>query len=295
MAVTRTTKRVIREYGNPITMNYVQTLLLMGLARPSSTKMVAGAFYIPKHNPSMPLGQDSHFILPGAHTVGVADGVGGWSKRGIDAGIYARELMRNAVLAIRRQLQSEGSVDPTAALDEAYVDTDEPGSSTACILTLVDDVVRAVNVGDSGFVILRGGRVCYRTPVQQTRFNCPVQLGRDSDDSSVAEEIEVAVEPGDVVVMATDGLFDNVHQEELERLVQEDAAGGGIKNPGNLAAKIARYALRNAINGEIETPFSVESRKAGVDPEAVGGKYDDITVIVAYIMRPSKKRRRMNQ
>ena len=39
-------------------------------------------------------GEDSFFISEeGCTTVGVADGVGGWSSMGVDAGTYSRQLM----------------------------------------------------------------------------------------------------------------------------------------------------------------------------------------------------------
>nr|GMC99630.1 probable protein phosphatase 2C 55 [Ipomoea batatas] len=259
------------------------------LAERSTTKMVADVFYIPKNNPAKPLGEDSHFIVSEAQTIGVADGVGGWAKKGIDAGAYARELMYNAIQSVRYQRWTVGSVDPMTVLDEAYVDTDVEGSSTACILTLVDDTVIAVNVGDSGFCVLRGGRTVFHSPPQQSRFNCPVQLGKTSDDPVAAKKFEVKVKPGDIIVMATDGLFDNVYEHELLDLVfgaddkKKPMAKPMKKPPMNLARKIARYALKNALNKDFLSPFSGESRIAGINEHAMGGKYDDITVIVAYI------------
>ncbi|XP_019158809.1 PREDICTED: probable protein phosphatase 2C 55 [Ipomoea nil] len=279
MAVTMKRKRLINP-SKASTRAYLQTLVDSGLARRRTTRMVAGAFYIPKHNPAKPLGEDSHFVCSEAQTIGVADGVGGWAKRGIDAGEYSRELMANAVLSVRHQRDTVRCVDPMTALDEAYVDTKAQGSSTACILTLVDDCVKAVNVGDSGFAVLRGGKIVYTSPPQQSRFNCPVQLGKSRGDPTAAEKLEVKVKPGDIIVMATDGLFDNVHESELEDLVN---GSGSDKNPMKLARKIARYALKNSLNANIDTPFSVVTRIAGIDEHAIGGKYDDITVVVAYI------------
>ncbi|XP_019184557.1 PREDICTED: probable protein phosphatase 2C 55 [Ipomoea nil] len=279
MAVTMKRKRLIypSKASNRV---YLQTLVDSGLARRSTTRMVAGAFYIPKHNRAKPLGEDSHFVCSEAQTIGVADGVGGWAKRGIDAGEYSRELMSNAVLSVRHQRDTVGTVDPMTALDEAYMDTKAQGSSTACILTLVDDCVIAVNVGDSGFVVLRDGKIVYTSPAQQSRFNCPVQLGKSRGDPTAAEKFEVKVKPGDIIVMATDGLFDNVHESELEDLVNRS---GSDKKLMKLARKIARYALKNSLNGNIDTPFSASTRIAGIDEHAIGGKYDDITVVVAYI------------
>ncbi|KAK6773785.1 hypothetical protein RDI58_029023 [Solanum bulbocastanum] len=62
-------------------------------------KMVVGSVYLPKDNPNKPLGEDAHFMYELYQTIGVADGVGGWALQGIDAGIYARELMKNSFIA----------------------------------------------------------------------------------------------------------------------------------------------------------------------------------------------------
>ncbi|KAI9120383.1 hypothetical protein K1719_007416 [Acacia pycnantha] len=58
--------------------------------------MDVGAVYYPKPNCQNPLGEDSYFICSELNIVGVADGVGDWFEKGIDAGQYARELMQNA-------------------------------------------------------------------------------------------------------------------------------------------------------------------------------------------------------
>lgn len=247
-----------------------------------ATTMVAGAFYLPKENKEKPLGEDAHFIYAEGQTIGVADGVGAWSFRGIDAGNYSRMLMSKAEGSARSQAGGGGGgggVNPMKVLTDAYARTKVMGSSTACILTLTNDgVISAVNLGDSGFAIIRAGSVEYRSPVQQHEFNCPFQLGRDirSDLPVLAAQIKVEVRPGDVVVMGTDGLFDNVKDDAAAELV-----GGGADEPGKVAERLAREALKIARSRDVETPFAVEARKAGI--EYSGGKYDDITVIVAYI------------
>ena len=38
-------------------------------------------------------GEDAYFIDDSLNCVGVADGVGGWALHGVDAGIFARQLM----------------------------------------------------------------------------------------------------------------------------------------------------------------------------------------------------------
>ncbi|KAH0682463.1 hypothetical protein KY290_021031 [Solanum tuberosum] len=108
-------------------------------------------------------------------------------------------------------------------LNEAYFNTKCQGSSTNCILTLMCDIVHAVNLGDSRFVDIRDGAIVYKLEIQQKGFDYPFQLGNGVkfDDSSVAQEIKVIVRTWDVIVMSIDGLFDNVHNIELEKLERD--------------------------------------------------------------------------
>ncbi|CAK9179238.1 unnamed protein product [Ilex paraguariensis] len=246
-----------------------------------SLKMIAGAFYIPKDSKLKPLGEDAHFICAEEQTIGVADGVGGWARKGVDAGEYARKLLANAVYAVEDQ--PEGSVDLKKVLNEAFLNTEARGSSTACILTLKGDCLHAVNVGDSGFVVIRGGKIIYQSPVQQHRFNSPYQLGNTADSPSLAEEFEVVVEAGDIVVAGTDGLFDNLHPAEIEDVVSLCLRKRNM--PELLAWTMAKVARKKSLDEWTDSPFAMAAYDAGV--EHLGGKYDDITVIVTYILSPN--------
>lgn len=247
----------------------------------SNNIMVAtGSRYIPKNNPLKPQGEDAHFLLEEFQTFGVADGVGSWAGKGIDSGEYARQLMFNTRLAIMKQ---KYPLNPREALKKAFYKTNAKGSSTACIITVHDDQLHAVNIGDSGFVHIRGGKIIYASPVQQRRFNCPYQLHKGSKDIHFAEEIKRFVEPKDVIVAGTDGLFDNVHREELEELVRKGREDEDM--PKELARKITNFALKRSQSRLAVTPFALERQKAG-NIEYIGGKNDDITVVVAYIFQP---------
>lgn len=243
-------------------------------------KMDAGSFYIPKDNPLKPLGEDGHFLSPDLQTFGVADGVGGWAEEGVDSGKYSRELMENTLLFIQEQ-KDHGPIDPKKALKQAFLKTEAEGSSTACIITLHEDCsLVAVNVGDSGFVHLRGKKIIYRSPVQQHFFNCPYQLEKGTNAIDFAEEIKRDVVPGDIIVAGTDGLFDNVHEGELEELVSKWEEANG---PEVLAREIADFALDQARNEFAVTPYAIEKEKE-IGVECIGGKYDDITVVVGHIL-----------
>ncbi|KAL3530997.1 hypothetical protein ACH5RR_010319 [Cinchona calisaya] len=246
---------------------------------PSILEMVCGSLCFPKEGKEYSQGDDAHFISLDTQTIGVADGVGGWSRRGIDAGKYARDLMKNSEIAA--EFEPKGAVNPKKVMQEAYSNTKADGSSTACIITLhsSNNILHAANVGDSGFVLIRGGKVVYKSPVQQHRFNFPYQLGNCTDDINLAQELQVPVEEGDVVIAGTDGFFDNVHGSEIEEIMKSKTSEGA--QPKEVACTLANIALYNSFDRFADSPFAIESRKAGYSHR--GGKEDDITVIVAFI------------
>lgn len=63
------------------------SLLFRIMKRKRSLKMNLESYYIPKENISNPKGEDAHFIHKADYqTIGVADGVGGWTQRGVVRG-----------------------------------------------------------------------------------------------------------------------------------------------------------------------------------------------------------------
>lgn len=113
-------------------------LLCRAVSDSKSLKLLSGACNLPHPDKIKTGGEDAYFICPDKQVVGVADGVGGWADLGIDAGEYARELMSQAMIAVREEPQ--GSIDPARVLEKAHSMTKCRGSSTACILALSDSV-----------------------------------------------------------------------------------------------------------------------------------------------------------
>nr|ACF85586.1 unknown [Zea mays] len=90
-----------------------------------------------------------------------------------------------------------------------------------------------------------------------------------------------AARDGDVVVVGTDGLFDNVHDWQLERAVRMGTNLGF--SPKNMADIIAGIAYGISKDKWACTPFGMGYMKVhGLARR--GGKKDDITVIVAHIV-----------
>ncbi|KAI3767201.1 hypothetical protein L2E82_17289 [Cichorium intybus] len=244
-----------------------------------SLKLLSGSCYLPHPEKEETGGEDAHFICCDEQAIGVADGVGGWADLGIDAGKYARELMSNSVTAV--QDEPKGSVDPARVLEKAYTKTKSKGSSTACIIALTNQGLNAINLGDSGFMVVRDGCTVFRSPAQQHDFNFTYQLenGSNSDLPSSGQAFSIPVAPGDVIIAGTDGLFDNLYNNDITAIVVHAVRAG--LDPQVTAQKIAALARQRAMERDRQTPFSAAAQEAGY--RYYGGKLDDITVVVSYI------------
>ncbi|GAB4852079.1 hypothetical protein Ancab_016269 [Ancistrocladus abbreviatus] len=244
-----------------------------------SLNLLSGSCYLPHPDKEETGGEDAHFICAEEQAIGVADGVGGWAEHGIDAGQYARELMSNSVNAI--QDEPKGSIDPARVLEKAHSNTKAKGSSTACIIALTNQGLHAINLGDSGFIVVRDGCTVFRSPAQQHDFNFTFQLesGTAGDLPSSGQVFTIPVAPGDVIIAGTDGLFDNLYNNEVTAVVVHAMRAG--LGPEVTAQKIAALARQRAQDRNRQTPFSTAAQDAGF--RYYGGKLDDITVVVSYI------------
>lgn len=111
---------------------------------------------------------------------------------------------------------------------------------------------------------------------QQYSFNFPAQVSAaDRAALAAAEPIAFGVEEGDWVLLATDGLLDNMWEAELLRLVE--AAGEGAK-PAALAEAVRARAVELSQMDDYESPFAWGAKQAGVRYPAQG-KPDDVTVV----------------
>lgn len=225
-------------------------------------------------------GEDAYFVL--SDSVGVFDGVGGWARHGVDAGIYARALAASTAAF----LEEHGPAKIEEALTKAAAVTKHQGSSTACVIGLVDGcLLRGLNLGDSGLAILRQGSAYFKTKEQQFKFNHPYQLGTYGEPVSAADPIRVELQVNDTVVLGTDGLFDNVTTAELAKLVERTEA----LDPADAAAELAELALRNSEDPTFDSPFAQGARAAGYRFD--GGKEDDITVVLCRACEAGKGHR----
>lgn len=131
------------------------------------------------------------------------------------------------------------------------------------------------NVGDSRAYVFRpsSSDFVFKTSEQWHWFDCPRQLGTNSPDTPVADAAvsKIELEDGDIIIMATDGLPDNLWDGEIADICAEGT--------NNLADRLVDAAKKIAIDPFAESPYMERGIDEGLSME--GGKYDDISVVTA--------------
>jgi len=223
-------------------------------------------------------GEDTYFISKDGYSFGVFDGVGGWITQGVDPREYSYRLSQGC----KNTVDEKGITDPLEILKEGCEQAKGvTGSSTACVATIRKDSDQATvaNLGDSGFLVIRGPDAIYTSKEQLFKFNFPYQVG--SNNRSLPTDADVTshtLQPKDVIVMATDGVLDNLFSIEITKIVTQNSD----KTAQSIAKGIADQAYLLSKDKQATVPFTVNAQIAGVIREVgYGGKEDDITVLVA--------------
>lgn len=176
---------------------------------------------------------------------GVADGVGGWQDQGVDPSEFSHGLcgyMAGTAYTSEGVSGSRSGIGPMHLLQTAYdAVTSNPrilaGGSTA-VLAVANEAgdMECANLGDSGFLHLAPQKIVYRSAMQTHAFNTPYQLakipkkmqaqhaifGGNHHYSEVPSQADVTrhtLRHGDVVVFATDGVWDNLTAQEILEIV----------------------------------------------------------------------------
>ncbi|KAK8749514.1 hypothetical protein OTU49_015404 [Cherax quadricarinatus] len=242
-------------------------------------------------------GDDAYFVVKHPHgdVIGVADGVGGWRAWGIDPGEFSHSLMRVSERVVRSGQFTPS--EPAAIIARAYYELLENkthilGSSTACVVVLQGDAgqLYSANIGDSGFLVVRNGSVVHRSQEQQHYFNTPFQLSLPppgtnaqvlSDRPESADTLEFLVKEGDMLMVATDGVFDNLPDSMIIKEMVKVQGSTDLLLLQQAANSIAQQARKLAFDEDYMSPFARSARENGIN--AIGGKPDDITVVLATI------------
>ena len=215
------------------------------------------------------------------------------------------------------------------------------GSTTACI-ALFDQIRHQLhfsNLGDSGLIVLRhidsdvaGAlkrdkskprsertsdlRVAFVSQQQLHSFNHPYQLGWTGRELQAGETksfksaaeactTSIHVRRGDIIIMATDGLFDNVDVDDILAIVLDWEQKCGFIRSGDIVAREKRWAMGNSLTGisaetigDLARSLAVKARENSLSKEdspfAIlakendimwsGGMPDDCTVICLHVV-----------
>jgi serine/threonine protein phosphatase PrpC len=146
----------------------------------------------------------------------------------------------------------------------------------------------SANLGDSGYLVIRpkaNGEVqlVFKSEELQHSFNFPYQLGPQSSDRPDHADIHtMPVQIGDLVILGTDGLFDNFDERQICAVVQAAiSASNGDLNLAKLSQTIANEAFKVSQNRRAMSPFAKNALAHGYSYN--GGKPDDITVLVSRV------------
>jgi protein phosphatase PTC7 len=202
---------------------------------------------------------------------------------GVDPSEFAWGIMNQS----KNQIDHHQKEDLLEILSEGYKTLKDKklvkaGSSTIALLSVELGKAKVLNLGDSGFRLFRDNKLIYRTHEQQYFFNAPYQLSilleSDSKKGSLQTQPdqsfrdEITLEDKDILLLGTDGLFDNLGDEKLVEIIKTE---NSLENKIDLMLKTALAASR----GTVDTPFSKNARAAGY--RFGGGKEDDITILLA--------------
>ncbi|KAG6897253.1 hypothetical protein C0992_003037, partial [Termitomyces sp. T32_za158] len=278
---------------------------------------------------SIQVGEDAYFIRGNA--LGVADGVGGWSKSTprlptlpSPSALFARRLMHFSASEFD---DATDAVDVLGVLERAYHRTVQAhttpagaplycGSSTALIAYLASTppAVHLAHVGDCMGMVVRNGEIVWRSDEMWWAWNTPVQLSPpvplSSNSSSTptstptpspsptpaptptptprtaARVFTVPVRPDDILILASDGLSDNLWDDDvLDEIARfrhtwarppsshlHRSTMAGMLSEALCSRARAVSQRRTAPENEYDTPFARRARHLGKDFS--GGKKD---------------------
>eukprot|EP00286_Rhodomonas_abbreviata_P017037 CAMPEP_0181325888 /NCGR_PEP_ID=MMETSP1101-20121128/21183_1 /TAXON_ID=46948 /ORGANISM="Rhodomonas abbreviata, Strain Caron Lab Isolate" /LENGTH=480 /DNA_ID=CAMNT_0023434261 /DNA_START=358 /DNA_END=1800 /DNA_ORIENTATION=+ len=263
------------------------------LSNPTSAQLAlkTGTGSIPHPQKLHRGGEDVHMVChaDGSTLIGVFDGVGGWADVGVDPALYARRLAAIIQQEFRQNPEGPANCErPLQAwLQTAHIELEAsklPGSCTVCLALLkANGELHILNLGDSSLHILRDGATVFETSEQQHYFNCPFQIGMGSGDGPGDADYYIVddLAPSDLIVAATDGVWDNMYEEEVRELVDEHPETSA------LARQMAVAASMRAQDPRFKSPFAVEAMRNGL--RHTGGKLDDITVVAARVVPGGKQ------
>lgn len=250
---------------------------------------------------------------------GVVDGVGGWADSGVDAADFAHAICDYMTSASTQYPDSFGGsanaphpLRPTAILEHGYQSVLQDrrilaGGSTACVAVAgTDATLEVANLGDSGYAHLSPLRLNSVSQPQTHAFNTPFQLSKVppklvaqaalfgghhfGDYPADANISRCELAHGDVLVLATDGVWDNLSPEDILRTTCRIMVGmgGWLLRPGGGAVDVSPGFATLAKR----LPSSASVLE---EVEEFGDKVGDLSAVLASVITQEAKEASLNQ
>jgi len=268
--------------------------------------------------------KDADACLAAPMILGVADGVSQIEDFGIDASELPHELLKVCEELGMYQLRPDTHVamqdtyrGPIPMLRRAFEATESLGSLTV-VLAIMDNstrihgkrhpMVAIITIGDCELLILRRieGKtapmqaVCHtemqridghaQTPLQLARVDA--RIDPDFHEGITIEVIEkgsavhcVSAYEGDIVVMGSDGVFDNLYLDEITAAVNQMIPPGSAHpvHPG-----VLEQIANNIVEACHAKTFPGRNGQMPEAPIGRGGKKDDTSCVVAEVIEWSE-------
>ncbi|XP_047159585.1 probable protein phosphatase 2C 71 isoform X2 [Vigna umbellata] len=239
--------------------------------------LVSGGACLPHPSKALTGREDAYFISQ-QNWLAVADGVGLGSLEG-NAGPYIRELIENCENIVSNY-ENISTIKPAEVITRGADETQTPGSSAVLVAHFDGQVLHAANVGNTGFIIIRDGFIFKKSTPMFHEFNFPLQIVKGHDPSALIEPYTIDLHDGDVIVTATNGLFDNLYEQEIASIISKSLQA--TLTPQEIAELLAVRAQDVGRSTSIRSPFSDAAQALGY-VGCVGGKLDNVTVIVSLV------------
>lgn len=255
---------------------------------------------------SIKAGDDAMLISP--TVMAIADGVTGWETKDMNcsSGIWSRSMVETL-----SRLMTEYKFSPAPhhlnkrdideILDDSFLHTSHlmdlqglSGSSTLILLMLSGEYLKMISIGDSKLYIIRDGDIIETNKEQMISDLCPQQIGTQTLGqlpSEMAWVDSIKLKEGDIIVMCSDGISDNLYEWEIVHYLDEslNLRKDSLKKAAN---NILIKAKEVAFDDYAYTPYN---EKVNALPAAkyghntsTGGKLDDMSICIARVVNNTK-------
>ena len=142
-----------------------------------------------------------------------------------------------------------------------------------------DAVIKIANLGDSMAMLVRGRDIIWRSEEMWWSFNTPVQLGPMSPSKPAdAQVFEIPVMADDILILASDGLSDNLWDEEvLEEVVRvKDVL---LKHSNSDGVSLGQLLARRSLAGMLSEALCSKARRVAEKGSSGSGRRGALEVV----------------